>query len=157
MALNPDKQVFNIQGYLNGRVTTDDNTTKYQEPQLNEQAELVPEGDFVADANASMYYISIDPSGKLGWQQNYVDYGGVNSHVIEVLTEKVSNAYKDFLRRLDISYIIAGKEQLDDELRTIFCINFSVKCCKRMNNNVWFFQNKTPPYIKLKGHSIRNN
>ncbi|WP_440894805.1 dihydrofolate reductase family protein [Amphibacillus sp. Q70] len=116
LALYPDKQVFNIQGYINGRVTTDDNTTFYRKPELNEQADPVPEGDFIADDNAPMYYISLDPSGRLGWEKNVVDYGNIDSHVIEVLTERVSNAYKDFLRRMNISYIIAGKDQLDNAL-----------------------------------------
>ena len=116
LALYPDKQVFNIQGYMNGRITTDDNTTLYRKPEVNEQADIVPEGDFIADANAPMYYISLDPSGRLGWQQNYVDYGNINSHVIEVLTERASNAYKDFLRRMNISYFIAGEDQLDNAL-----------------------------------------
>lgn len=116
LALYPDRQVFNIQGYLNGRVTTDDNTTKYHKPDVDESADTVPEGDFIADQNAPMYYISIDPSGRLGWQLNYVDYGNVKSHVIEVLTERASNGYKDLLRRLNISYIIAGEDQLDKAL-----------------------------------------
>lgn len=116
LALHADQQVFNIQGYLNGRVTTDDNTTFYRKPDLIESADTVPEGDFVADAKAPMYYVSIDSSGRLGWQENFVDYGSVKSHVISVLTEKASNAYKDLLRRLNISYIIAGKEELDNAL-----------------------------------------
>lgn len=116
IALDPDKQVFNIQGYLNGRITTDDNTTHYRQPKVNEKADRVPEGDYIADEQAEMYYVSIDSSGKLGWQQNFVDYGNRKAHVVEVLTGKASNAYKDFLRNLNISYIIAGKERLDNEL-----------------------------------------
>lgn len=116
LALYPDRQVLNVQGYLNGRITTDDNTTHYRKPEVNENAASVPEGDFVVDANATMYYVSIDPSGRLGWQQNFVTYGNRDSHVIEVLTERASNAYKDFLRKLNISYIIAGKESLDNAL-----------------------------------------
>lgn len=116
LAFDPQKQFLNIQGYLNGRTTTDDNTTFYRKPNLDEDAAEVPEGDFIADANASMYYVSIDPSGKLGWETNIVDYGNVDSHVIEVITERVSNAYKAFLRRLNISYIIAGNDELDKEL-----------------------------------------
>jgi riboflavin biosynthesis pyrimidine reductase len=116
LALHADRQVFNLQGYLNGRVTTDDNFTHYRKPDVNESADKVPEGDFVAEANAPMYYVAIDPSGRLGWKENSVDYGSVNSHVISVLTEKASNAYKDLLRRLNISYIIAGKHALDNAL-----------------------------------------
>jgi riboflavin biosynthesis pyrimidine reductase len=63
-----------------------------------------------------MYYVSIDPSGKLAWQQITVDYGGIDSPVIEVITERVGNAYKAFLRRRNISYVIAGEERIDNAL-----------------------------------------
>ena len=69
-------------------MTTDDNQTHYRAPELDEDAPTVPEGDFVATADAPMYYVSIDPSGRLAWQQNTVDYGGIHSPVIEVITER---------------------------------------------------------------------
>ncbi|NKB10814.1 5-amino-6-(5-phosphoribosylamino)uracil reductase [Ralstonia solanacearum] len=116
LALHADQQVLNIQGYLNGRVSTDDNFTHYRQPDLNPSADTVPEGDFVAEANAPMYYVALDPAGRLGWQENHVDYGGVRSHVVSVLTGKASNAYKDFLRRLGISYVVAGKDAPDNAL-----------------------------------------
>lgn len=113
LALNPDKQQFDIQGYLNGKYTTEDNMTFYKEPELNPDAAEVPEGDYVADANAPMYYLSVDPRGELAFEENFSPYGNINSHIVEVLTEQASNAYKDFLRRKEISYIIAGKNQID--------------------------------------------
>ncbi len=106
------KPEYHHQGWLSGRVTTDDNFTLYRKPALDEGAELVPEGDFVAE-KAAMYYVSIDPSGKLGWESKTLTYVDTTAHVLEVLTEKASNAYKAFLRRLGISYIIAGTETLD--------------------------------------------
>lgn len=81
LALVPDKQIYDIDGYLNGRTTSDDNQTHYRTPEVNVEAE-VPEGDFVAESDTEMYYVSIDPSGKLAWENNVVDYGGINSHVI---------------------------------------------------------------------------
>lgn len=60
-----------------------------------------------------MYYVSVDPSGKLGWESSQLIYEDTTAHVLEVLTEKASNAYKAFLRKLSISYIIAGKDSLD--------------------------------------------
>ncbi|MBG6596005.1 RibD family protein [Pseudomonas aeruginosa] len=116
LALHTDQQVLNIQGYLNGRVTTDDNNTFYRKPDVNESAGPVPGGDFVADAHAPTYYVSIDPTGRLGWQENFVDYGTRRAHVVSVLTERASNAYKDLLRRLNISYVIAGQDRLDNAL-----------------------------------------
>jgi riboflavin biosynthesis pyrimidine reductase len=104
---------YHHQGWLSGRVTTDENFTFYRKPNLDANEPTVPEGDFVFNPKESMYYISVDPSGKLGWENNTLKYRDTNAHIIEVLTEKASNAYKAFLRRLNISYIIAGVDSLD--------------------------------------------
>lgn len=50
---------YKHQGWLSGRVTTDDNFTFYEKPELDEGAETVPEGDFIAQPNARMYYVSV--------------------------------------------------------------------------------------------------
>lgn len=103
---------YQHQGWLSGRVTTDDNFTFYAEPELDENAPAVPEGDFVAQ-RAPLYYVSVDPSGKLGWKSGTLTYQTTTAHVLEVLTGRASNAYKAFLRDKGISYIIAGGESLD--------------------------------------------
>ena len=108
--------MLDVNAYLNGKVSTQDNITHYETPDVDEQAAEVPAGDFLAEPNAGMYYISIDPRGELAWQENTFGYGGVQAHFIEVLSEKASNAYKDYLRRKRVSYIIAGKEQIDYEV-----------------------------------------
>lgn len=117
---------YRHQGWLSGRVTTDDNFTFYEKPELDEQAPAVPEGDFIAK-KTDMYYVSVDPSGKLGWKQAELTYVDTTAHVIEVLTGKAGNAYKAFLRRLGISYIIAGEDSLDygvalEKLKELFGI-----------------------------------
>lgn len=116
LALTPERQVLNIDAYLNGKTSTEDNITHYNKPDLDEQAADVPAGDFLAEPEAGMYYVSIDPRGELAWEDNTFGYGGVPAHFLEVLTDQASNAYKDFLRRKRISYIIAGGEQVDYEL-----------------------------------------
>lgn len=117
---------YKHQGWLSGRVTTDDNFTFYKKPELDENAPKVPEGDFVAK-KSDMYYVSVDPSGKLGWKDSTLTYIDTTAHVIEVLTEKAENAYKAFLRKLGISYIIAGRDSLNyeaamEKLKEIFGI-----------------------------------
>lgn len=117
---------YKHQGWLSGRVTTDDNFTFYAKPELDENAPVVPEGDFVA-GKSNMYYVSVDPSGKLGWKSSTLTYIDTTAHVIEILTEKAGNAYKSFLRKLGISYIIAGADSLDikaalEKLKELFGI-----------------------------------
>ncbi len=105
---------YKHQGWLSGRVTTEDNFTFYEKPELDKDAAPVPAGDFIA-SQANMYYISVDPFGKLGWKSNTLTYVDTTAHVIEVLTENVGNDYKAFLRKLGISYIIAGTDALEYE------------------------------------------
>lgn len=117
---------YKHQGWLSGRVTTDDNFTFYEKPDVDENVPTVPEGDFVAK-KADMYYVSVDPSGKLGWKSDTLTYIDTTAYVIEILTQKAGNAYKAFLRKLGISYIIAGTDSLDYEtamskLKTLFGI-----------------------------------
>lgn len=119
---------YKHQGWLSGRVTTDDNFTFYEKPMLEENAPQMEDGDFVAQLDAGMYYVSVDPSGKLGWKSCDLTYIDTHAHVLEVLTDKASNAYKAFLRKLGISYIIAGEDSLDyelamEKLKTLFHID----------------------------------
>lgn len=110
-----DAPYYRHQGWISGRVTTDDNFTLYRKPVLPEGA-AVPEGDFLAEGAGAPWYISIDPSGRLGWAENFVDYGGLHASVLEVLTERAPMAYRAFLRNLGISYVIAGRDRLDAPL-----------------------------------------
>ena len=107
IAFGPEP-VYRHQGWLSGRVTTDDNFTHYRTPDLIPHAPTVPAGDFVA-RQAPMYYET------------------TTAHVVEVLTEQASNDYKAFLRRLGISYLLAGKDTLDyalalEKLKRLFGI-----------------------------------
>src|SRR5699024_6638817 len=89
LALDPEKQQFGVQGYLNGKTTTEDNMIFYKTPKLDEDAAPVPEGDYVADSNAPMYYLAMDTRGELAFEENTFGYGGVPSHIVVALTERV--------------------------------------------------------------------
>lgn len=120
---------YNPDAWLCGRVTTEENFTKFRKPDLQENAPQVPDGDFIANPDAAMYYVSIDRLGKVGWTTNTIKYmERPEAHIIEVLSEQASNAYRDLLRRLNISYIIAGKEYINctlasQKLKSLFGIN----------------------------------
>lgn len=63
--------------------------------------------------------------------KNYIVYNDTRAHVIEVLTKKVDNSYKAFLRKLGISYIVAEEDGLSYELllekKTIWYRKFNVR------------------------------
>lgn len=111
-----DDGYYHPQSWLSGRTTTDDNFTHYAQPQLDENAAPVPAGDFIPDTDAPMYYVSIDPHGKLAWTTNQMTFMATTARVLEVLTTQASSAYRAFLRQLDIPYIIAGDTELDAPL-----------------------------------------
>lgn len=118
---------YKHQGWLSGRITTDDNFTFYEKPALEENAPPVPAGNFIAKT-APMYYVSIDPEGKLGWKNETLTYGDTHAHIIEALTEKASNYYKAFLRNLGISYIVAGATTIDyDALLSTLKNDFNIE------------------------------
>lgn len=72
----------------------EENFTHYQTPVLDEFSPVYPREDYVAVSDAEMYIVSADPSGKVSWQTNTVNYAErPAADVIEVLTEKVSDAY----------------------------------------------------------------
>lgn len=121
-------ETYQPQAWMGGRVTVDDNFTFRHKPELDENPTIYPRTDYVAKPNEEMYFVSVDPSGKLGWTQNYVDYSSrPRAHVIEVLTDKVSDAYIAYLRKYEISYIFAGEDSLNctlasEKLKTLFGI-----------------------------------
>ncbi|WP_199330257.1 hypothetical protein [Dysgonomonas sp. GY617] len=83
-------EIYNPQAWLCGRVTTDENFTFYRIPDLDDNAPMVPDGDYVAIDDADMYYISVDASGKIGWTSNTLHYADRPvAHIVEVLTEGV--------------------------------------------------------------------
>lgn len=122
-------ELYKPDAWLCGRVTTDENFTFYKKPKLDHSIIEIPEGDYIARKDADMYYVSVDASGKIGWESNTLKYENrPPAHIIEVLTEKASLPYRAFLRSLQISYIIAGEDKLNctlasQKLKTLFDIN----------------------------------
>ena len=103
---------MNADAWLYGTTTTKE-FTGFRKPVLEEDGD-VPEGDFVADDNAELYYISIDVDGEIGWESGiFRNKGRAPAHVIEVLTASTPAAYKAYLRKTGVSYIIAGEKSLD--------------------------------------------
>lgn len=94
-------------------------------PVLPEQSHSLPRKDHVADAGAGHYIVSVDPKGTLGFRSNAIEKKSrPKAHIIQVLTEQVSDRYIAYLREKDISYIFAGADGLEctamvKKLRTV--------------------------------------
>jgi riboflavin biosynthesis pyrimidine reductase len=97
--------------WLVGRVTMQEFSSKNSYP-IGPESKLIPKEDFVANQPAKAYAVVIDPSGKCFWDTNMVS----TEHVIEVLSEKVPEGYLAHLRSKNVSYLFAGKEELDLEV-----------------------------------------
>jgi 2,5-diamino-6-(ribosylamino)-4(3H)-pyrimidinone 5'-phosphate reductase len=97
--------------WLVGRVTMQEFSSKQTYP-LAPGQENMPKEDFVADQPVKSFAVVIDPAGKCFWDTNMVS----TEHVIEVLTEKVLGTYLEHLQSKNVSYIFAGKEELDLEI-----------------------------------------
>lgn len=105
------REMMGSNAWMYGTVTTAE-FTDFAKPELEKNAK-VPEGDFVAEHHEKMYYVSLDTEGQIGWKSAVYINHGKPSHVIEILTESTPAAYKAFLRKKGISYILAGKDALD--------------------------------------------
>lgn len=94
--------------WIIGRVSMEPYAGKGKVPKRKGSA-AIPRADFVADTQAKSFAIAVDPSGKLTWRTNNVD----GEHFITVLTEKVSDDYLAFLQQRGVSYVFAGKKDID--------------------------------------------
>lgn len=123
---------YGCKAWMCGRVTMEEHFTLGHQLDLkNDNIETIPRTDYVANQDAKSYAIAVDPSGKLRWAKNSIEPWNENrseDHIVEVLTEQVSDAYLAHLRKIGISYIFGGKERLNfslvvEKLKNLFAID----------------------------------
>lgn len=68
-----------------------------------------PKTDFVVDDGSKSFAVAIDASGRLSWKSNDVN----GDRLVVVLSERATSAHLDTLRAKGISYLFAGKRELD--------------------------------------------
>jgi riboflavin biosynthesis pyrimidine reductase len=68
-----------------------------------------PKTDWIVEDGSKSFAVAIDASGRLNWRSNDVN----GDRLIVVLTERATSAYLDFLRGKGISYLFAGKQDVD--------------------------------------------
>jgi len=111
------RPLFDCQATVYGTVTMQGNYSDGLAGELPVSEVVYSREDYMASSEVRNYIVSVDPEGILGWNSGYIEKKGrPKAHVIEVLTEQVSNAYLAYLRKFGVSYVFAGKEKLDCRL-----------------------------------------
>jgi len=105
---------FQAQASLSGRISMEENFTFFQKPIFDADDTQYPREDYIADSRADAYMVVIDTAGKIAWTSNTLVYQErPPAHIIEIITQKVSDQYLAYLRKYKISYLFAGDETLD--------------------------------------------
>ena len=110
-----------IQGYILGTNTLlTDYAPRDYKPDLSKfsNTNISKNEDYIAKEKGDFYVIAFDIEGEIPWKENkgkFLDAFGRKqvSHIFEVVTEKASKEYLAYLRSIDITYIIGGKEEID--------------------------------------------
>ena len=127
------RAAYGAQAWLYGTTTTKE-FTGFRQPEIAPLTEAVPEGDYVAESGWALYYVSVDTLGEIAWDAGvYRRTGCPDAHVIEILTERTPAAYRAYLRRQGVSYLLAGEDTLDcqiaaQKLKALFGIEKVLIC-----------------------------
>ena len=108
------RQIYACKATIYGTTTVAEGYSDgiFTEPPICEK--VYPREDFIADKNADNFIISLDPRGVLKWGSAYLEKKNrPKSHVVEVLTDGVTDGYIGYLRGLGVSYIFTGKDTVD--------------------------------------------
>lgn len=116
-------QTFESEAWILGRVSMEKDFSKGAKRQLVKPDKPIERKAFIGNPKATSFAIAVDKSGKLGWNSNDIE----GDHIIELLSEEVSDAYLLYLQQKKISYLFAGKSELDlklalEQLQTYFPI-----------------------------------
>lgn len=100
-----------------GRVTMETSFTNCYYPDLKKYMnKKVSKVDYIGEYNKRFFAIAFDRYGKLGLRSSTIidlDPGYNDAHIIEVLTEDVKDEYLLYLQDIGVSYIFAGKNDID--------------------------------------------
>jgi len=108
---------FRADAFACGRVTMEGSFTGGWQPELSEFAGAsIPREDYIAAWEKRFFAVSFDRRGRLGWKTPVIvdedpGYGG--AHIIEVLCEDAPDAALAYFRSIGVSYLFAGKTELD--------------------------------------------
>ena len=102
---------YEADGWMCGRVTMEPfaKRVRSEGEVAREHAGSARREDFRAAGEHDSFVFAIDPNGRLAWESNDID----GDHVVAILTERVSDEYLAFLRERGVSYLLAGRRDID--------------------------------------------
>jgi 2,5-diamino-6-(ribosylamino)-4(3H)-pyrimidinone 5'-phosphate reductase len=102
---------YEADGWMCGRVTMEPfaKGVRSEVEVAREYAGDARREDFRASGEHDSFAFAIDPNGRLAWESNDID----GDHVVAILTKRVSDEYLAFLRARGISYILAGRRDVN--------------------------------------------
>ncbi|MDO5378351.1 MAG: RibD family protein [Clostridia bacterium] len=108
------RREYDCDATLYGTITAEEVCAEGFVGKLPRMGTKQPRTDYAAQPDADRFIVAVDAAGQLAWKDKVVEIPGrPRAHIIEVLTESVSDEYIAYLRELDISYVFAGKEKLN--------------------------------------------
>ncbi len=123
------RPTFDCQATIYGTTTAAGSYSDGLAGELPRSENPYPQEDYLADPDFGNYIVCLDPQGILGWNGGYLEKKGrAKAHVIEVLTDAVGNDYLAYLREKGVSYVFAGREEIDcalllHKLQTLFGVS----------------------------------
>jgi 2,5-diamino-6-(ribosylamino)-4(3H)-pyrimidinone 5'-phosphate reductase len=102
---------FGAEGWMCGRITMEPfaKGVRTDAELAKEYQGTVPRPDFRAEGTLETFAFAIDARGRLAWESNEI----AGDHVVAIVSERVSDEYLAFLRARGVSYILAGKRDVD--------------------------------------------
>ena len=104
-------ETYAADAWLVGRVTMERHFAAgvRSESEIAREYQGPPREDFVAASARESFAIAVDARGKLLWESGEMD----GDHLVTILTERVADDYLASLRERGVSYLLAGREDLD--------------------------------------------
>ncbi|MDY0906501.1 RibD family protein [Pedobacter sp. CFBP9032] len=113
-----------IKAWIVGRTSMEKDFTDFAKPVIKDDQPPMDRNDYVGKHDDSgRFAIALDGKAKLGWAESTMQ----GDHVITILTEQVKDGYLAHLQDIGVSYIFAGKNEIDltvalNKLRSLFGI-----------------------------------
>lgn len=116
-ASNEIRMSYEATGVLYGATTMAEVYGAGYISELPHTTEIYKRSDHIVDRSVNNFYIAVDTKGTIAWESNYTEKKGrPKAHLVTILTEDVSDDYISHLRSVGISYIFAGRTDLDCQL-----------------------------------------